>query len=80
MNRTLVLTGDSGVGKTSFIQILMDPIFNSHPIIMNDDFQSPQVHFGSTRILLSPDDAEPEDFYSFTLIPNGEYLLKVKFK
>lgn len=80
MNKTLVVTGDSGIGKTSFLQILFEPVFGSLPVVMNEDFQSPQIHNDNIRILLSPDDAEPEDFYSFTLIPNGEYLLKVKFQ
>ena len=80
MNRTLVITGDSGIGKTSFVQLLLDPVFNAQPVVLNDDFQSPKIHDQKTRILLSPDDAGPKDFYNFTLIPNGEYLLKVKYR
>lgn len=80
MNKTLVITGDSGIGKTSLMNIVFDPVFHSLPVVMNDDFQSPQIHNDQVRLLLSPDDAEPQDFYNFTLIPNGEYLLKVKFK
>lgn len=80
MNRTLVITGKSGIGKTSLIQILFNPIFGSQPVVLNDDFQSPKIHNHDVRILLSPDDAEPKEFYNFTLIPNGEFLLKVKFK
>lgn len=80
MNKTLVITGDSGIGKTSFLQILLDPILGSLPVVMNDDFQNPRIHNDDVRVLLSPDDAEPEEFYNFTLISNGEYLLKVKFQ
>lgn len=75
-----MVTGDSGIGKTSLLQLLLNPVFGSHPVVLSDDFQSPRVHHHDVRILLSPDDAEPEDFYNFTLIPNGEFLLKVKFQ
>ena len=80
LNRTLVMMGDSGIGKTSFVQILLNPILGSHPVVLNEDFQSPKINHHDVRVLISPDDAEPKDFYNFTLIPNGEFLMKVKFK
>lgn len=74
------MTGDSGIGKTSLLQVLFDPVLKSHPVVLNEDFQSPLVHSDDTRLLVSPDDAEPTEFYKFTLIPNGEFMLKVKFR
>jgi uridine kinase len=74
------VSGDSGIGKTSLMQILFDPILGSHPVVLNDDFQSPKINNHDIRILVSPDDTDPTDFYNFTLIPNGEFLMKIKFR
>lgn len=80
MNKTLVITGKSGIGKTSFVQLLLNPILGSHPVVLTDDFQSPKIHHHNVRVLISPDDAKPEEFYNFTLIPNGEFMLNVKYR
>ena len=79
-NKTLILSGKTGVGKSSFIELLIKPVFGCVNIEPENAFQSIALCRDSVQILLSPDDAKISQLYRLSLIPNGDQQLQIKFR
>jgi hypothetical protein len=81
INRVLVLTGNTGVGKTSFVEKLLGSVFESVPIdLKNLNFQNSLVSSNGVQIFVSPDKAMPKEMYDFSLVVNNEHPIDVKGK
>ena len=79
MNLVLVVYGASGVGKTSFARWLLNPIFKTMNIEVGEYiYQHPQLASDKIKILVSPDDASPNEIYLFTQVVQGEVSLQIK--
>ncbi len=79
-NKSLVLTGESGVGKSSFVSVLLKPLFGTANIELDQQFQPLATTSELVQILCSPDNAKVRTLYRMTLIPNGEEQIQIKYR
>ena len=81
INRVVILTGKTGVGKTSFVQNVLGAIFKCVPVdLKNLSYQNSQVASNNVQVFFSPDKADPREMYDFSLVINNEHPLDVKGK
>ena len=78
LNKALILSGDTGIGKSSFINKFIKPIFEALPVDMDKAFQPAHILKESVKVLYSTDDAHPSTFYNYTLVANGDLSLDIK--
>ena len=79
MNKALLLSGKSGVGKTSFWRTLINPVFKCLEIKIGDYiYQSPDIKGENLKVFISPDDATLDEMYDFTQVLHGEVCLQIK--
>ena len=76
-NRTLIISGETAVGKTSFVEIMIRQIFGTSNIELENPFQSMSISRDSIQILCSPDNAKISTLYRLTLIPNGDEQIQI---
>lgn len=78
LNRTLVISGASGVGKSTFVKFILEPVFKTGALFLNNQFQPPGSITPETSVFYSPDNASIKDLYNYTLVANGEYPIDSK--
>ena len=79
MNKVLIMFGESGIGKTSFARLLLNPVFKIMNIEVGEYiYQNPLVASNEIKIFVSPDDASPQQAYTFTQVIQGEVALQIK--
>ena len=79
MNKALVISGNSGVGKTSFCNQLINPIFRIHNLVLGEYiYQSPSIMGEDIKVFVSPDDARIDEMYDFVQVLQGEITLQIK--
>ena len=79
VNRTLILSGKSGVGKTTFCQRLIDPVLETYNMQLGEYiYQHPSILGEKVRVFVSPDDASFEEMYQLMQVIQGEVSLQIK--
>lgn len=70
LNKTLLMYGGSGVGKTTFIKKIVDPYFKTGPLFLDMAFQPATSVNPEVRVFVSPDNAPIKSLYSYSLLAN----------
>lgn len=79
MNKVLILRGSSGIGKTSFARILIEPVFPILNIEVGEfKYQNPEFASDRIKVLISPDDASASEMYQFCQVIQGEVSIQIK--
>ncbi len=58
---------------------MFTPIFGSMDLDPSGSFERSRVSSNSGRVVLLADDSRPKDFYTFTLIVNGDTKVNIKY-
>lgn len=80
MNKTLFISGKTGTGKSSFMSIIIKPIFPTSNVELSHDCQPSASVCEKVKVLCSPDNASIDTLYKLTLIPNGEEAIQIKYR
>jgi uridine kinase len=76
VNRPLIISGDSGVGKITFVSKLVHPVFFTHNVgITEFDYQSKITKEDEVRVFVSPDYSDLDEMYDFSLMLQAEKAL-----
>lgn len=57
---------------------MIKPVFPAGPLFLDKEYQ-PGASVAGQRVFYSPDDAPISSFYRYALVPNGEFILNVKY-
>lgn len=79
LNLTLIMSGNTGVGKSSFVEFMLKPLFSCVAVDLTAQFQSTKILSDSVKVLYSSNDDRIKDFYPLSLVPNGDIPLNVKY-
>lgn len=79
LNKTLMIYGGSGVGKTTFIKKIIDPYFKTGPLFLDMAFQPATSVNPEVKVFVSPDNAPIKSLYAYSLLANQEQPINIKY-
>ncbi len=72
LNKTLILSSNSGYGKSTLINHIFEPICGCVPIEPQRTFESTKINSPYTKIFYLADDNSIKTFYNLMLVINGD--------
>ena len=80
LNKTLLITGDTGVGKSSFMHFTFGPICKFLAMDLAQQYEPATINKADVKVVYQADNDDPNTFYKMSLIPNGDSSIQIKFQ